>query len=85
MSEIDRDLHIKPGRRKHVAKLVRRVGILDADISADALLLYVIGALIANDDGHMPQERLHRAAMAPHLQEAAAGILAAVRHARGRR
>lgn len=63
-------------RRRHVVRLVRRVGLHAAPLSDDARLTYVLGALIASDAGYVAADALIEAGKNPKLVAIAANILA---------
>lgn len=63
-------------RRRHVVKLVKRVGLHSAGLSDDALLTYVVGALIASDVGYVADRDLFDARKDPKLVALASNILA---------
>lgn len=62
-------------RRRHVVRLVKRVGLHGAQLSDDARLTYVIGALIASDAGRVKNSDLAAAAADPKMVALAANIL----------
>lgn len=63
-------------RRRHVLRLLGRTGILNADISDDARLTYVVGALVCNDVGYLKQADLVAAFNDPSVVQAARTLLA---------
>lgn len=66
-------------RRRHVAALVKRVGLLqDPGLSAHAQLTYVIGALVADDTGYLPKQRLEEAFADQRIVGLAANMLAVI-------
>ncbi|MFA5712345.1 hypothetical protein [Mycolicibacterium sp.] len=62
-------------RRRHVVRLVKRVGLHQAPLSEAARLTYVIGALIADDAGCIKKADLTEAAKNPKIVALAANIL----------
>ena len=63
-------------RRRHVVKLVRRVGLHAAQLSDDARLTYVVAALVADDSGRIPNDLLFSTCKDPKLLALAENILA---------
>lgn len=63
-------------RRRHVARLIKRVGLHSAPLSNDARLTYVIGALVASDDGFVADSVLIEAAKDAKIVALAANLLA---------
>lgn len=70
---------IPRSRRRHVVEIVRRQAIHDQPLTEDAKLLYVVGALVADDEGHLSQERLKRALRDATVVQIARSILALTR------
>lgn len=62
-------------RRRHVAGLVRRVGLHQADLTQDARLLYIVGALVASDGGVVRRKRLDEALRDEQIMQIARSIL----------
>jgi hypothetical protein len=62
-------------RRRHVVRLVRRVGLHGQPLSDDDRLTYVLGALIATDCGRIATDDLIQAAKNPKLVALTANIL----------
>lgn len=63
-------------RRRHVMRLIKRSGILTADVSDDARVTYVLGALVCDDTGYLKKDDLTRAAQNPRLLALAENMLA---------
>lgn len=62
-------------RRRHILRLVEGEGLLDADLSEDARLLYVVGGFVCNDVGFIKQDNLQAAMKNPEVVQAALMIL----------
>lgn len=62
-------------RRRHVLRLLSRTGIMSADISDDARLTYVVGALVCNDIGYLKKDDLVAAFADPSVVQAARTLL----------
>lgn len=63
-------------RRRHVCRLIKRVGLHAAPLSDDARLTYVLAALIASDEGRVADQDLMDATKDRNLVALAANILA---------
>jgi len=73
-------------RRRHIMRMIEGEGVLDADLSEDARILYIVGGLVCNDVGVARQSDLDAAMAEPAILEAAIEILAKARqraHKRG--
>ncbi|MFV8165308.1 hypothetical protein ACNQVK_24985 [Mycobacterium sp. 134] len=66
-------------RRRHIMRLIEGEGLLDADLTEDARILYIVGGLVCNDVGFLRQSDLHTAMAEPDILEAAVEILAKAR------
>ncbi|MCV7007437.1 hypothetical protein [Mycobacterium gordonae] len=77
-------------RRRHIMRMIEGEGVLDADLTEDARLLYVVGGLVCNDVGFVRQSDLEAAMGDPAVVAAAMEILnkahrrAAARNASGK-
>lgn len=66
-------------RRRHIMRLIEGEGLLTADVSDDARILYIVGGLVCNDVGVARQADLHAAIAEPEILEVAVEILAKAR------
>lgn len=62
-------------RRRTIIRMIEGEGLLDADLTEDARLLYVVAALVCNDVGVAKQADLQAAMRTPHVVEVAVEIL----------
>jgi hypothetical protein len=62
-------------RRRHIMRMIEGEGVLDADMTEDARLLYVVGGLVCNDVGFVRQADLQAAMGDPAVVAAAMEIL----------
>lgn len=62
-------------RRRHVLNLIERTGILASDVGDDALLTYVVGALVCDDTGFLKKADLVDAFQDPSVVQAARTLL----------
>jgi hypothetical protein len=75
--------HLAPNlsreRRRHILRMVEGEGLLDADLTEDARLLYVVGGLVCNDAGMIRRDDLQAGMADPEVLEAAVEILGKAR------
>ena len=69
-------------RRRTVLRMVEGEGVLDAGLTDDALMLFVVSGLICNEVGIAKMDALHAAMSDPVILEAALGILDKARRRR---
>lgn len=62
-------------RRRHIIRMIEGEGVLDADMTEDARMLYVVGGLVCNDVGFVRQADLQAAMGDPAVVAAAMEIL----------
>ncbi|BDQ23582.1 hypothetical protein RQN9TF_30505 (plasmid) [Rhodococcus qingshengii] len=62
-------------RRRHLLRMVEGEGILDADISEEARLLYVVSGLMCNDIGVVKQNAVTAGMNNPQIVQTAITIL----------
>jgi len=62
-------------RRRHIMRMIEGEGVLDAELTEDARLLYVVGGLVCNDVGFVRQADVQAAMGDPTVVAAAMEIL----------
>ena len=62
-------------RRRHILRMIEGEGVLDADLSENARLLYVVGGLVCNEVGFVRQSDLEAGMADPEVLAAAMEIL----------